>query len=279
MNGLVFLNINDFVVAWEVYCGRMISVDLSSSEGQTPLSSWIASVIKKKGINWLHNELIMESIRQEYFPSKISRLRGMYFFEDKKTAISASKEWKDGHFNLDYLAEVEFLSESSTTKVDHNWIVEKMNNRIDPDNRSDTEWIHKYWKGEKSNRSPLWELLVKGRAVVLGSELRKKAYETIQSKQLGTLGLLEVSRVAWGFGSHLGHIAAWLVKDPSNSYLEIKYAYDFRDANDEKFLEKFEKYQGAKNTKDLNAHTELVSPDLRNEFLKFNISDEGILYF
>ena len=205
MNGYVFLNTDDFCVAWEAYCGRLISVEESSSQGRTPMSSWMASLIKKNDVIWLHNEMIMETIRQAHFPSQISRLRGMYFFEDKETAIRASEEWHDGRFNLNNLAEVEFSPDSTITKVDHNWIYDNMRNAIDPTNESDTEWIYKYWRGETTERSPLWELLVKGKAQsVVGTGLRNRAYEAIRNKQPRTLGLLEISRVGWELDSHFG---------------------------------------------------------------------------
>lgn len=276
MNGYVFLNIEDFCVAWETYCGRLISVEESMSQGIIPMSSWMASLIKRNDVNWLHNEIIMENIRQLHFSSEISRLQGMYFFEDESTAIRASEEWHDGRFNLNNLVEVEFSPDSTITKVDHNWIYDNMRNTIDSANESNTEWIHKYWRGETTGRSPLWELLVKGKAKVLGTELRSRAYETIRNRQPRTLGLLEISRVGWELGSHYGHIVAWLVENPSESYFEIQYAYDERDKDNEDFIKKLQQYEGPRNTMDFNANTEFVSPDLRSEFFKFDVFDEAM---
>ena len=278
MNKYVFLDIDDFAVAWEVYCGRLISVEESSVDGRIPMSSWMTSRVKKDR-NWLHNEMIMENIRRTYYPSQISRLRGMYFFEDKETAIRASLEWNDGRFKPDRLAEVEFLSGSTITKVDHNWIFDNMNNVINPSNQSDMEWIHKYWQGKTVGREPLWELLVMGKAMILGTELRTKAYETIAQRQPKALGLLEISRIAWDLGYNFGHVATWLVKDPAEPFFEIQYGHDENDANNDEFIKKFHQYQGVKNTRDLNVNSELASLDLRSEFFQFLPSEEELALF
>jgi|SRR5579883_3014365 len=266
MEGYVFLDIDNLAVAWETYCGRLVSVEESSSNGRIPMSSWFASRIQQDR-TWLRNEAIMEMTRRINYPSQISRLRGMYFFEDKRTAIRASLEWNGRRFKLDRLAKVKFSSDSKITKVDHNWILDNMENHIDHNNQP--EWIHQYWQGKTTGRKPFWELIVKGKAVILETELQKKAYETIRQKQPSTLRLLEISRIAWDMGYHFGHIAAWLVKEPSNSFFEIKYTFDANDANDDEFINKFHQYQGPKNIQDLNASEDIFKPDLRNEFFQF----------
>ena len=117
--------------------------------------------------------------------------------------------------------------------------------------------------------SPLWELLVEGRGFVLGTRVRERAYETVKRTWPGSLGLLELSRVAVELDSDLGLISPFLTIDSNKVRLTLQLS--FADANDPAFLERFSKYQGPKNTRDLNASASLVVPDLTHHFVEFNL--------
>jgi hypothetical protein len=127
-------------------------------------------------------------------------------------------------------------------------------------------WIPKYLQGEPCNESPLWELLVDGRAFILGTRVRQLAYETVKWTWPRSLGLLELSRIAVELNSDLGLIWPMLIRE-GNTF-SLRLYPNFRDAKDTKFLEKLSKYSGPKNTADLNLATDLVLPDLSEYFVE-----------
>ena len=70
--------------------------------------------------------------------------------------------------------------------------------------------------------------------IVLGTELRQRAYETIKREFPRRLALLEIARLAAWAESDLGNIRAWLHDEGDN--VALHYLMDMRDANDPKFL-------------------------------------------
>jgi hypothetical protein len=74
------------------------------------------------------------------------------------------------------------------------------------------ETARRYWAGEQTD-SPMTECLLQGSFWVLGTAVRKRAYETLKNRYPNSLAMLELSRLAVEFGSDLGSISPWLVKD------------------------------------------------------------------
>jgi hypothetical protein len=83
-------------------------------------------------------------------------------------------------------------------------------------------------------------VLAEGRGVVLGTEIRRLAYQTIKNEWPASLGLLELSRVAVELGSELGFIAP--IVTVADGWAKLKLYLDFRDATNPTFLEKFAQY-------------------------------------
>lgn len=213
MKGYVFLNIDSFVVAWEVHCGILISTNETITNSVRPMSVFEASKFRKNHVMWYENELIIDEIRKQNHPSKISRLTGMYFLEDRESALRVTKDprWEDKYFDEEFLSEVDLLPSGEITKVDTNWIFENnvMKKHIDKNNM---EWIDKYWKGEPMpTQTPLWELIMEGSAVILNESLKTKSFEIIKNRQPKTLPLLEKSRIERQRGSQYGHIVSWVM--------------------------------------------------------------------
>jgi hypothetical protein len=95
------------------------------------------------------------------------------------------------------------------------------------------------------------------------------AYETVKRTWPNSLGLLELSRVAVLLGSDLGLI--WPLITLEGDKAHLKLYLNFADANDENFLDRLSKFDGPKNTTDLNTSSEIVVPDLSNYFVEFTI--------
>lgn len=137
---------------------------------------------------------------------------------------------------------------------------------MDADDRS---WIDKYLSGQPSEQ-PTWELLVEGRGLILGTEVRQRAYETVRNEWPDSLALLELSRVAVELGSDLGFIAP--IVTVADGWAELKMYLDFRDATNPAFLYRLGRYDGPKNTADLNGKSDLVLPDLTPFSARFEVS-------
>jgi hypothetical protein len=197
----------------------------------------------------------------------------MYFFEDHIAAEQATHEW-GGHFSSKNLAEFELFPSESYSRHDANWITYAprcQRGRIESE-----EWIAKYWSGETyPERAPVWELLVQGRAVICGTELRQRAYKVISEKFPDSVSILEISRIAAHIGSDLGHVSAWVIRKGDSS-LNLSFFLDMRDADRPEFLDRFRQYDGPRNYHDLAVGREYFRvPDFREFSTAFAVS-EGV---
>ena len=227
------------------------------------LSGWHAIYLidlsqASKRRDYYKRELEIDAVRQTSFSAKVSRLTGLYFFQDKDSARIAGRRW-GVNFKEEYLTEIEVLEQSAVSIHDSEWITKYMNS-------PDKSWIPKYLQGEPCNESPVWGRLVDGGAFILGTRGRQRAYETVKRTWPRSLGLLELSRVAVEMDSDLGLIWPMLIRE-GNTF-SLRLYLNFCDAKDTKFLEKLSKYSGPKNTADLNSSTNLVPPDLSEYFVE-----------
>ncbi|MBD2452686.1 hypothetical protein H6G80_01040 [Nostoc sp. FACHB-87] len=264
MRVFAYLNVDDPWIAWLVYRGEIVS---TQAIGQKAISVWhtkylLDAATENKRATYYKTELVIEQIRQDSFSDKVSRLSGLYFFDSIESAMSAGKRW-DGNFKEEYLAEIEIYQCYHSSRHDSEWITYYMNH-------TDRSWILKYLSGEPLGQQPLWELLVEGRGFVLGTQVRQRAYETVKRKWPKSLGLLELSRIAVELSSDLGFICPLLTVN--DSIADLRIYLNFQDANNPIFLDKLSKYEGAKNTADLNSQTDcLVVPDLSEYYAQFRL--------
>lgn len=121
---------------------------------------------------------------------------------------------------------------------------------------ADLGWAHHYWRGESCDEGcPIWETLIDGRAIVLGTDLRERAYSIIKQNAQDSLMLLETARLAAWVGSDLGNVSAFLREECEDVILE--FDMDMRQANDPSFLAKLEELRKSGhpiNWKDMEPH-------------------------
>jgi hypothetical protein len=263
MKTFAFLNVDNPWIAWLVYRGEMVSAEAANAGG---LSVWHANYLidaanAGRRAQYYKTEMAVEIARSQSFPDNVSRLSGLYFFEDVKSAKRAGQRW-DGNFREEHLAEIELVSTPQISRYDSEWITHGMGSK-------DQSWIPNYLSGVPMGQNPLWELLVEGRGFVLGTRVRERAYETVQRTWPKSIGLLELSRVAVELNSDLGLICPFLSTDSDKVRLTLQLS--FSDANNPEFLDRLSKFDGAKNTRDLNASASLVVPDLRDYFVEFRL--------
>lgn len=266
-----FLDIRRPLVAWEVYRGIIISSGNINDKRFRPLSLWHTGILKEylRGGNIkIINEIRTETIRRKVYPQEISRLEGIYLFQDRESAVRAVKEWggTGSKFNVDYLTEVEILPGARITKADSQWVTFKFGDRDTKDN----SWIENYWKGIPYSKDPHWELIVDGRAKILNSDLCARARQIVKNVWPTSEKLLEISRIASELGFNLGHVVPFTQSLPSNVY-RVAYIIDMRDANNEKFIENYRKYVLKNNISLLLRDIDFSVPDLRKEFFEFRV--------
>jgi len=235
------------MVAWAAYRGVLVSARMGHEYSRRPISVMLAGMLKNRNSVRLEKELAIERVRQLRYPNQISRLVGMYFFEDS-AALQEIAEW-GGHFTREYQAELGIFPGASISRHDANWITFAP---LDSSgNLTTVDWIDHYWAGESfPNRIPIWELIVNGRAAVYGTDLRARAYESIKSKFPECVAILEIARIAACLNSDLGQSMAWLTQT-SMSEFSLQYYLDMRDADDPEFLERVKNFDSAKNYADL----------------------------
>lgn len=189
-----YLNINNPMVAWEVAIGRVRSAcDLGLNHKDFGISLWQFNLLRKitEGDHqrWI-NELKLEAIRQQVSPHAVSRLRGMYFFENEEDANIAVDRWKIPQ-NKKFIAQVNF-SATNLIRLDSEWITSYL--------RSDnTDWMPRYWKGETLGVRPLTEILASGIGIVKNRNLREKAYEKIIEHSPYASRLVSMAACAFNF--------------------------------------------------------------------------------
>jgi hypothetical protein len=269
-NGWAFLHIYHPLCAWNTYRGRLNNH--SSEEGF--ISVWRASLIKPpsrkeesdQNLKKMELELELESCRARNFPEQVSRLNGIFCFEDIESAENALR-WNGTHFNPAFFNELH-ISESSqkSRKLDSNWVT-----YFDL-NSNDFSWVSQYWEGLPfPNQQPIWETLVQGEIIVLGTDLRERAYKLLEEKMPDSLCILEISRQAAWVGSTLGQIQSFL-KQEKDRYL-LTYLIDMRDANNTDFLNKLEdlkNYPDKINFNDIYKFTSENSLGRLPDLTKFN---------
>jgi hypothetical protein len=251
-----FLNIADPLVAWLVYRAEMVS---ASQMHETALSFWTARYLASVNGNAARArryraELALDAVRRHHHPTAVSRLTGFYVFPDEETALRAGQAWGRG-FRTEHLAELALRPGARTSRHDSEWITQRL------EGQGDLGWAEDYLAGNALGADPIWEILVDGRAFVLGTDLRKTAYDTVKKAWPRSLALLELARVGVELDSDLGLIGPLLLQDGDR--VRVNYAMNFKDATDDGFLSRFTAFDGPKNTDDLRPDSALVVPDLR----------------
>lgn len=238
-----YLDIDNPICAWATYRGILVSA--SPDGGRDDLVGGIsvmsASLLESGAGARLNNELAIESIRRQRHPGRVSRLRGMYCFLDRESAERAGAAWGDcqNHFRPEFLAEFHLETTSRKDRLDSNWITYAERDENGFLIAGQLGQFDEYWAGRAyPGKEPIWETILEGRMVVLGTDLRERAYDVIRRTHPRSVALLEIARLAACVGSDLGNLRAWLRDD--GDQVSLHYLQDMRESNDPDFLRKLE---------------------------------------
>ncbi|MHA7681576.1 hypothetical protein [Cupriavidus sp. PET2-C1] len=257
--GFIYLDIEHPVVAWNTYRGSLMSREqIWTQHGQGAVSLRLANIFDSGDFRRLQSELAIDAIRVRDFPSAVSRLSGMFVFDEVESALAAEQAAWGGHIDSEYLTDVG-LTYGTATRVDANWITRM----LDADANLVPGWEQlaiKYWSGEDCCGTPIWELLVDGSATVWGTRLRNQAYEVIRSRYPQSLGLLEESRIAALLGFSLGHISSWLIH--KGDHAELAFYLDNTLDGDPRYRAAVEQHIRTAPPDSVNARALLASPSV-----------------
>lgn len=234
------------------------------------VSVWTAGILEDGRRGRISFESALEVVRAKRFPKRVSRLRGVFCLPDRESANRACS-WNEGgrtHFRPDCLAELSLVQAGpERDRLGSNWITYAP---MDHNGfLTDFDWITSYWAGvPHPGMEPVWETLVDGRLIVLGTELREQAYRAVKAEFPDSLMWLEVSRLAAHVNSDLGVITGYLTG--RDTQLCLQYAMDVRDAEKSEFLNNLKALRDSGhpiNWNDMKRHAENGSfgavPDMR----------------
>ncbi|MDN7717797.1 hypothetical protein [Burkholderia gladioli] len=237
--GFIYLDIEHPVVAWNAYRGVLTSRDrIWTQYGCGAVSLRLAGIFDSGDFDRLQSELAIDAVRERYFPDAVSRLSGMFVFDEVESALAAEDAAWGGHIKSDYLTDVGLVY-SVATRVDANWITQM----LDPGAKLIPGWealAMQYWSGKASGATPIWELLVNGSATVWGTRIRHQAYDVVRAFYQESLGLLEESRIAALLGFSLGHISSWLIRRKVD--VELAFYLDYTADGDPTYRAAIEQY-------------------------------------
>ena len=264
----VYLNARDPLVAWACYRGVLYPSEFfaKNKPGTTPLGLRAYSVlylaVKKNKQGVISSEVLLEDVRRRYYPDKISRLTGMFAFQDSQSA-KQGETWGLRHFEEEYLVELCIDPFCSCTVVDSNWFTYLAGNGLAED------VAHSYWRGEAyPGKEPIWEVLFDSPALVSGTDLRMKCLDSLRPTMPNSLFLLDISRIAGELGFTLGAIVPFLtVKDGSPC---IIFHIDMEDFGATDFRDALEQYSGPKLP---CSNLKIIVPDFKRRELKIDQND------
>src|SRR5262245_17438965 len=126
----VYLNIDPLPAAWATYRGHICSASSIGTKEFHPIAYWPYGLLSRaangcaNGLLRLEKELAIEQIRREHYADKVSRLHGIYVWENEEDAIRCESKWRPAegqHFERDRLVDLGFTY-TNMTRVDTQWI-------------------------------------------------------------------------------------------------------------------------------------------------------------
>ena len=257
-----YLDVTDPLVAWHVYRAEIVS---STEIGPYAISSWTADYLRSLAQSDIRRqwarELAIEALRQQHYAVQPSRLRGFYVFPDRESALAAGR-WAP-HFRLNRLAELALRPGFNASRHDACWIHERISDDDDQD------WMHAYLRGDSWSDAPIWELIVEGRALIYGTDLRHAARSTVEATWPESMTMLEFARLGVEVGVDVGLISATAVDDGDG--LEIKYFMNFDAKDGSDFVKRLPILIASGAPMDhavLRPDAEWVVPDLTDMYLR-----------
>lgn len=263
-------------VYWNIARGVFHSPDcLPDSKKIGLLSISMATMFLNSTADRLVSELWLEHIRSTFYSDNISRLRGIFVFDDLD---SLAELWNNnnwgGHFSDEYLSDVG-VSCKKSSRLDSNWISEIIceNGQLMP------EWehaAHNYWRGiPHPDKSPIWERIIEGAITVWSMHSREKALREIQTIWPQSLNLLRYAIMCGSFRSFDGEIFPLIV--PMEKSLQLLYCLRLAQRTDRAFMDSLNSFirDNPQYSSSLRCEGEDRLPDLQGFGGEFTPTSKG----
>ena len=199
----VALQLNNPVVRWNVARGIIDSpYNVQRYFDNTIISFFLFSRYFNNKKEMFDLEMKMEEIRLLRYPNKISRLRGLFFFDNREDMETAYL--KLDSFRVSTPTEVIVPSDIHYDRYDMNWIT--YYDKSFPD-----DWIDKYWQGQicpfcPDDSGPNWECLTYESLVIPDTNLRKEAMDSFSKEDDETTLLLQLAIMGANYGYLTGAV-------------------------------------------------------------------------
>lgn len=124
--GYAYLNITDPLIAWLVYRGELVSAErIYPSALSVWATRYLQDAEETQPSDRYAAELVIEQIRVTNYPEAVSRLRGLYVFPDRISALEAASRW-NGPFRPEFLVELGIRPGSRMSRHDAEWITTRL---------------------------------------------------------------------------------------------------------------------------------------------------------
>lgn len=212
----VFLDVDNPIVAWAAARGVLVSarhIANNVDDQAVPVSLMMSALLEWEPNPRYVNEMIIEEGRKQYGPPDTSaRLWGMFCLTNLNEAkrVASDHGW-GGHFRAENLVSATIDGVGKSRTFDSNWITYapvKPNGVLD---RTKLDWLQEYWSGRPCpGHDPIRETVIDGKIFILGTRVRKKAYDLAAETFPTSKALLEFGRIAAWNGYDLGAISPFL---------------------------------------------------------------------
>jgi len=243
--GHIYLDHHYPPVLWNIVRGGFDSIDqLPDNEKDFAISVSLSSMLQNTSANRLKAELSLECVRMAVASNSVSRLRGIFVFNDIE---SISRIWDynkwGGHFTDEYLADVGVWAKKAT-RVDAAWIDDIISNQGALLPNWESAAIN-YWSGRpKSKTTPIWEVIVEGRFCIWSMHSKEEALKEITALWPNSLGLLMHSMNCFGLGSQDGQCFAGITGDKTG--VSLNHYLRMVDSKEKEFVDEIAKLPAEK---------------------------------
>ncbi len=220
--GYIYADIDNPMVAWNLARGTFCTPDcLPEEDGHSALSFAMARMLENSSPKRLTAEIKLEQVRSRFYPGQVSRLKGLFAFDDIDSVAGTwvDRQW-GGHFSSDNLTDIGVAFRKSS-RHDSNWL----NLVMDADCNLLDGWedsAHQYWQGAPcSGPQPIWERIFLGCATVWGTEIKRRAIDEVRKYWPNSITLLEISANCVLLGSHDGIIVPFITGSEGMANIEF----------------------------------------------------------
>lgn len=207
-----YVNFNNPFVAWSLYRGVILTPDVLNQRGF--VSSLMMTMLSRSPDGqFVEAEIALEKERSINFPQMPSRLSSIFAFESREAAEKGIPEMG---LRGGTLVGIRPMSMNYTCKrVDSTWLTYAQSMPYEAKKFAKSYWSGEFERDEKS----FPELILQGRFIVHGREVRQKAYEVVKECAPTVLWMLELARLGAAFGTDLGNSAAFLTLENHLGFL------------------------------------------------------------